>query len=221
MTDKHTEAVANAIDHEFNKNTDDEPSSYQLARAAIAAYQQSCASEAVAWLHTWEEKSGETGKSVRFSRADQEHAATNLDRYLVAMVQGSSEIVPLFAAPPVPAVRVKPLVSGETIMKADVEKMITDWQLGCADHPALWNQGNVLLTRLKSLRPSLSMTDFLTGMESIANEAMEPPAPAGWKLVPLEPTIEMLRAGSPHTEGDSSLPHNLYRAMIAAAPGAP
>jgi hypothetical protein len=117
----HVEAVARAIAgdraSEFGKDwkwdelykfAQDRYRSH--ARAAIAAYQQSCASEAVAWLHTWKEKSGETGKSVRFSRADQELAATNLDRYLVAMVKGSSEITPLFAAPPAPVVRVKPLV---------------------------------------------------------------------------------------------------------------
>lgn len=46
------------------------------------------------------------------------------------------------------------------------------------------------------------------------------PIPAGWKLVPIEPTLEMLKAGAPHTEGDSSLPYSLYSAMLAKAPDA-
>lgn len=57
--------------------------------------------------------------------------------------------------------------SGETVMKTDVEKLIRDWQIECADHPALYNQANVLLNRLKSLKPSLSMNDFLAGMDSL------------------------------------------------------
>lgn len=48
-----------------------------------------------------------------------------------------------------------------------------------------------------------------------------PQIPAGYKLVPIEPTLEMLKAGAPHTEGNSSLPYSLYRAMIEAAPEAP
>ena len=58
--------------------------------------------------------------------------------------------------------------SGDTIMKTDVEKMIRDWQAECADHPALYNQANVLLDRLKALKPSLGMNDFLTAMDAIA-----------------------------------------------------
>lgn len=63
--------------------------------------------------------------------------------------------------------------SGDTIMKADVEKMIRDWQVECDDHPALHNQGNVLLDRLKALKPSLTMNDFLTGMDYIAEQAVQ------------------------------------------------
>jgi hypothetical protein len=59
-------------------------------------------------------------------------------------------------------------MSEETIMKADVEKMIRDWQAECAEHPALHNQGNVLLDRLKALKSSLAMNDFLTGMDCLA-----------------------------------------------------
>ena len=59
----------------------------------------------------------------------------------------------------------------ETIMKADVEKMIRDWQEECVNHPALHNQGNVLLDRLKSMKPSLGMKDFITGMDCLAEKS--------------------------------------------------
>lgn len=71
--------------------------------------------------------------------------------------------------PPAPQEHV--VASGDTIMKADVEKMIRDWQAECVDHPALHNQGNVLLDRLKALKPSLAMEDFLTGMDRLAEQA--------------------------------------------------
>lgn len=57
--------------------------------------------------------------------------------------------------------------SGDTVMKADVEALIREWQAECADHPSLHNQGNVLLGRLKAMKPSLAMNDFLTGMEHL------------------------------------------------------
>lgn len=63
------------------------------------------------------------------------------------------------------------VVGRETIMKADVEKMIRDWQAECGEHPALHNQGNVLLDRLKAMKPSLAMNDFLTGMDCIAEKS--------------------------------------------------
>jgi len=43
---------------------------------------------------------------------------------------------------------------GGTIMKADVEKIIRDWQSECSGHPSMHNQGNVLLGKLKALQPS-------------------------------------------------------------------
>lgn len=49
------------------------------------------------------------------------------------------------------------------------------------------------------------------------------PATDGWKLVPLEPTAEMLQAGqdTPVSESDEDAPEDykaVYRAMLAAAP---
>ena len=43
-------------------------------------------------------------------------------------------------------------------------------------------------------------------------------APAGWKLVPVEPTPKMVEAAREHHEGEAYLPFSLYKAMIAAAP---
>ncbi len=63
--------------------------------------------------------------------------------------------------------------SGETIMKRDVEAMILSWQEECSEHPSLHNQGNVLLSRLRNLKPSLSMEDFLTGMDAQSPSANE------------------------------------------------
>jgi hypothetical protein len=43
----------------------------------------------------------------------------------------------------------------------------------------------------------------------------------GWKLVPEEPTLEMIKAAHAHHEGEAWLPHSLYTAMLAAAPSPP
>ena len=52
-----------------------------------------------------------------------------------------------------------------------------------------------------------------------------PSVPEGWKLVPLEPTYEMLEAGEgalvpTYTDTPVSVPFDVYRAMLAAAPEA-
>ena len=52
-----------------------------------------------------------------------------------------------------------------------------------------------------------------------------PSIPEGWKLVPIEPTYEMLEAGEgalvpTHTDTPVSVPDDVYRAMLAAAPEA-
>ena len=46
-------------------------------------------------------------------------------------------------------------------------------------------------------------------------------APTGWKLVPVEPTHDMVYAAREHHEGEPYLPHSLYSAMLAAAPQPP
>jgi len=55
----------------------------------------------------------------------------------------------------------------DTVMKSDVEKMIIDWESECAEYPALHNQVNVLLSRLKAMKPSLAINDFLAGMDNL------------------------------------------------------
>ena len=52
-----------------------------------------------------------------------------------------------------------------------------------------------------------------------------PSVPEGWKLVPIEPTYEMLEAGEDtliptYTDTPVSVPFDVYRAMLAAAPEA-
>ena len=52
-----------------------------------------------------------------------------------------------------------------------------------------------------------------------------PSIPEGWKLVPIEPTYEMLEAGEDtliptYTDTPVSVPFDVYRAMLAAAPEA-
>ena len=52
-----------------------------------------------------------------------------------------------------------------------------------------------------------------------------PSVPEGWKLVPIEPTYEMLEAGEgalvpTYTDTPVSVPFDVYRAMLAAAPEA-
>ena len=52
-----------------------------------------------------------------------------------------------------------------------------------------------------------------------------PSIPEGWKLVPIEPTYEMLEAGEgalvpTYTDTPVSVPFDVYRAMLEAAPEA-
>ena len=48
-----------------------------------------------------------------------------------------------------------------------------------------------------------------------------PAVPAGWKLMPVEPTREMIFAAQQYHEGEAYLPFSLYKAMLAAAPAVP
>ena len=55
--------------------------------------------------------------------------------------------------------------------------------------------------------------------------ATDPAVNGGWKLVPIEPTYEMLEAGEgalvpTYTDTPVSVPFDVYRAMLAAAPEA-
>jgi hypothetical protein len=52
--------------------------------------------------------------------------------------------------------------------------------------------------------------------------AVQPVVPAGWKLVPVEPTSDMIEAGNTalHLPWDFSTAPKAYRAMVAAAPSA-
>jgi len=52
---------------------------------------------------------------------------------------------------------------------------------------------------------------------NIDNTAQQYEALAGWKMVPIEPTDEMLAAGDKFMDGLSEL-GNAYSAMLAAAP---
>jgi hypothetical protein len=45
-----------------------------------------------------------------------------------------------------------------------------------------------------------------------------PAVPDGWKLVPVEPTWEMISAAIKTHEGDAFLPVSLYKTMLASAP---
>ena len=45
-----------------------------------------------------------------------------------------------------------------------------------------------------------------------------PAVPDGWKLVPVEPSWEMISAAIKTHEGDAFLPVSLYKTMMAAAP---
>lgn len=66
-----------------------------------------------------------------------------------------------------------------------------------------------------------SRSDTVARLAEISLAALAtPPAPSsqeGWKLVPVEPTEEMIEAGDRFMEGLSRL-GDAYEAMIAAAP---
>lgn len=45
--------------------------------------------------------------------------------------------------------------------------------------------------------------------------------PEGWQLVPVKPTMEMIKNAAGDHEGENWLPHSLWASMLAAAPSAP
>lgn len=56
--------------------------------------------------------------------------------------------------------------------------------------------------------------------ENVAQKAA-PAAPAGWKLVPVEPTVEILAAHDALPFRQITTPEEVWAAMLAAAPAAP
>ncbi|WP_010246598.1 hypothetical protein [Pantoea agglomerans] len=71
------------------------------------------------------------------------------------------------------------------------------------------------------MRPDLVVAELNTGMELFTRPApavsLAKLMPEGWKLVPVEPTEEMIAAGDQFMDGLSRL-GNAYEAMLAAAP---
>lgn len=68
------------------------------------------------------------------------------------------------------------------------------------------------------MRPDLVLADLNTGMELFTRPAPAADVvPDGWKLVPVEPTEEMIAAGDKFMDGLSHL-GDAYDAMLAAAP---
>lgn len=51
--------------------------------------------------------------------------------------------------------------------------------------------------------------------------AVEGKAPQGWQLVPVKPTMEMVKNAAGDHEGENWLPHSLWASMLAAAPVPP
>lgn len=84
---------------------------------------------------------------------------------------------------------------------------------------------------LDALLLALERTDRTYGItraqyaEAIAIMREEVAQPDGWMLVPMEPTLEMCRAGDDCDDADprmdDSPSYYQYKAMLAAAPGAP
>ncbi|MCX2192525.1 hypothetical protein [Pantoea agglomerans] len=71
------------------------------------------------------------------------------------------------------------------------------------------------------MRPDLVVAELNTGMELFTRPApavsLAKLMPEGWRLVPVEPTEEMIAAGDQFMDGLSRL-GNAYEAMLAAAP---
>lgn len=76
-------------------------------------------------------------------------------------------------------------------------------------------------------RDPLAIARVADYLRAQADAQPVPAVPAGWKVVPVEPTPEMLQAGAnvmePNGIGwyDADISRAEYRAMLAAAPAAP
>jgi len=94
------------------------------------------------------------------------------------------------------------------------------WLRACADARLA---ASAIQTRLGE-RPIISGWDestFKLNEEVALYTHPAPAVPAGWKLVPVEPTREMIFAAQQYHEGEAYLPFSLYKSMLAAAPPVP
>lgn len=85
-------------------------------------------------------------------------------------------------------------------------------------------QRSVMADLLRELRDSIEgewcVPDDLDERigDAMAGKLPERYAPAGWKLVPVEPTVYQVLAGRNAKQADDELCVSTYRAMLAAAP---
>ena len=86
---------------------------------------------------------------------------------------------------------------------------------------------NMLLSMIQKHFPSLPLSDehtdwgkWLGFARAVYEAGRASPAsvPEGWKLVPVEPTPEMLTAGECESDSDRATYETVYAAMIASAP---
>lgn len=207
------EAAVLALDAEFDKDPDNDPSSHQLVRAAIAAYTKAVSGEALAYAfqnHLNDIRNGHSGV------------------YRGALATGPmfEYTVPLFAAPPLPADRVKPLAwklgsDGETWIADTIVGTYKTWMPIAGRYHRYGWKGCLLLPESKSAIEGWkdkAQADYETRILSALEIARLPAVPDGWKLVPVEPTKNMIDATSPAHEGEAIIAKVMYRAMLAAAP---
>lgn len=92
------------------------------------------------------------------------------------------------------------------------------------DRQTLIGLCRIEFSRWKNASEAVPDKRYMVELMNIALAALtEKPAaaPAGWKLVPVEPNWEMISAAIKSHEGDAFLPVSLYKSMLAAAPEAP
>lgn len=215
MTDP-IEAVAKAIAEVHRTKFVDKHFSLHMdeARAAIAAYTKAVSSEAVGHV----------------AKRPIDEAMANGKLYEPIMMFfgpyagsfGDEPYLTLFVAPqPVKTVAdtekaALSLANMVTTLVEDCTRLELDYRVGLntkiKKHLERFVEPKPALE--SAPQPSLSMTDFLTGMDSIASEAIARQPPAGWKLVPVEPTPEMYDAGY----GVADKVIAVWEAMIAVAP---
>ncbi len=79
------------------------------------------------------------------------------------------------------------------ILRSEVDRMIKDWQAGCANFPAIYNQGNVLRDRLAAISPTEPVIASL-----FSELAASPLGMDGWTVKPVRgvPVLEGGRRGT-------------------------